>query len=137
MMVEHNFVALAITIGEAPGPRDFSREYGDHLSLRSLFVRVAAAARPLMTLRCCGVRSLAQVGCVTFIVGGVSRLSSRPQKSVEPTICAPRVSTRPRNYEQPGKRAEAAVSLVPYGDASAFCGPPLISCARLGQSGGI
>ena len=40
-------MALAITIGEAPGPRDFSREDGDHGPLGSLFVR---AARPLMTL---------------------------------------------------------------------------------------
>ena len=36
----------------------------------------------------------------TFIVGGVRSLRSRPQETVEPTVCAPRTLTRPRNVDE-------------------------------------
>ena len=88
VVVEHDLVALPFLIGEAPGPRHFSGEDGDHGYY---------AAQPCP-------------GRVPFIVGGGRSLRSGPQ---EPTVCAPRSLDETTGYEQPQKNQEAAVSLVP------------------------
>ena len=91
VVVEHDLVALPFRIGEAPGPRHFSGEDGDHGSYAA-----ACAALP-----------------GSFIVGGVRSLRSGPPETVEPTVCAPRRLKETTGCEQPQKDQEAAVSLVP------------------------
>ena len=129
-------MALAITIGEAPGPRHFSREDGDHRSLGSLFVR---AARPLMTLSRRRQRAAADGGdeLITNLGGAQAApsavcesrllLASLALLSDHETAVSRRTSPQPL-----GRR----FSLVPYRPLAASCAA--IDCVeRFGQSGVI
>ena len=66
VVVEHDLVALSVTVGEAPRSRNFAGEDGDHGYY---------AAQPCP-------------GRATFIVGGLNCLRSGPQETVVTSLSA-------------------------------------------------
>ena len=113
VVVEHNFVALSFRIGEAPGPRDFSREDGDHRSLGSLFVR---AARPLMTLSRRRQRAAADGGdeLITNLGGAQAAPSAVGERRL--LLASPPLFSDHERCEPPVKAVAHGrrFSLVPY-----------------------